>query len=110
MYAGNYGYPNNPAGSQYNGGAPPPGSQNSPMQPGTSSNQIMYNAQQFPMGAQSTAAFPGNPSMMAGVGPSGMMQNSGMSHMGAANGQSKLAFLASCRCSMTASCRFLVLS
>ncbi|KAJ8122961.1 hypothetical protein ONZ43_g978 [Nemania bipapillata] len=87
MYAGNYGYPNNPAGSQYNGGAPPPGSQNSAMQPGTSSNQIMYNAQQFPMGAQSTAPFPGNPSMMAGVGPSGMMQNTGMPHMGAANGQ-----------------------
>ncbi|KAI0863692.1 hypothetical protein F4860DRAFT_47586 [Xylaria cubensis] len=87
MYAG-YGYPNNPAGSpQYNGGAPPPGSQNPVMQPGTSSNQMMYNAQQFPMGAQSAAAFPGNPNMMAGVGPSGMMQNAGMPHMAAANGQ-----------------------
>ncbi|KAI0555506.1 hypothetical protein F4679DRAFT_172792 [Xylaria curta] len=87
MYAG-YGYPNNPAGSpQYNGAAPPPGSQNPAMQPGTSSNQMMYNAQQFPMGAQSAAAFPGNPNMMAGVGPSGMMQNTGMPHMAAANGQ-----------------------
>ncbi|KAJ8125687.1 hypothetical protein O1611_g7952 [Lasiodiplodia mahajangana] len=88
MYAGNYGYPNNPAGSpQYNGGAPPPGSQNSAMQPGTAPNPMMYNAQQFPMGAQSAAGFPGNPNMMAGVGPSGMMQNAGMPHMGAANGQ-----------------------
>ncbi|KAI1119443.1 hypothetical protein F5Y14DRAFT_3413 [Nemania sp. NC0429] len=88
MYAANYGYPNNPAGSpQYNGGAPPPGSQNSAMQPGTSSNQMMYNAQQFPMGAQSAAGFPGNPNMMASVGPPGMMQNTGMSHMGPANGQ-----------------------
>ncbi|KAI1177481.1 hypothetical protein F4777DRAFT_577042 [Nemania sp. FL0916] len=88
MYAGNYGYPNNPAGSpQYNGGAPPPGSQNSAMQPGTSSNQMMYNPQQFPMGAQSAAPFPGNPNMMAGVGAPGMMQNPSMPHMGAANGQ-----------------------
>ncbi|KAI1277546.1 hypothetical protein F5Y07DRAFT_89555 [Xylaria sp. FL0933] len=88
MYAGNYGYPNNPAGSpQYNGGAPPPGSQNSAMQPGTSSNQMMYNAQQFPMGAQSVTAFPGNPNMMAGVAPPGMMQNTGMPHMANANGQ-----------------------
>ncbi|KAI1130513.1 hypothetical protein F5Y10DRAFT_114597 [Nemania abortiva] len=88
MYAGNYGYPNNPAGSpQYNGGAPPPGSQSSAMQPGTAPNPMMYNAQQFPMGAQSAAGFPGNPNMMAGVGPSGMMQNTGMPHMGAANGQ-----------------------
>ncbi|KAJ2970315.1 hypothetical protein NUW58_g9732 [Xylaria curta] len=87
MYAG-YGYPNNPAGSpQYNGSAPPPGSQNSAMQPGASSNQMMYNTQQFPMGAQSAAAFPGNPNMMAGVGPSGMMQNTGMPHMAGANGQ-----------------------
>ncbi len=105
MYAGNYGYPNNPAGSpQYNGGAPHPGSQNSAMQPGTSSNQMMYNAQQFPMGAQSGTAFPGNPSMMAGVAPPGMMQNTGMPHMANANGQSKLAFLPSQLCSITAFC------
>ncbi|KAI1426807.1 hypothetical protein F5Y12DRAFT_234144 [Xylaria sp. FL1777] len=88
MYAGNYGYPNNPVGSpQYNGGAPPPGSQSSAMQPGTSSNQMMYNAQQFSMAAQSGTAFPGNPSMMAGVAPPGMMQNTGMPHMANANGQ-----------------------
>ncbi|KAI8635211.1 hypothetical protein F5Y19DRAFT_4047 [Xylariaceae sp. FL1651] len=88
MYAGNYGYPNNAAGSPpYNGGAPPPGSQNSAMQPGAAPNQMMYNAQQFPMGAQSAAAFPGNPNMMPGVGPAGMMQNTGMPHMAAANGQ-----------------------
>jgi hypothetical protein len=87
MYAGNYGYPNNPAGpSQFNGGAPHPGSQNSAMQPGTPSNQMMYNTQQFPMGAQS-GAFPGNPGMMAGVGPPGMMQNTGMPHMAGPNGQ-----------------------
>ena len=89
MYAGNYGYPNNPAGSPQYHGAPPPGSQNSAMQPGTSSNQMMYNAQQFPMGAQSGTAFPGNPNMMAGVAPPGMMQNTGMPHMANANGQSK---------------------
>ncbi|TGJ84915.1 hypothetical protein E0Z10_g3810, partial [Xylaria hypoxylon] len=88
MYAGNYGYPNNPAGSpQYNGGAPHPSSQNSAMQPGTSSNQMMYNAQQYPMGAQSAAAFPGNSNMMAGVAPPGMMQNTGMPHMATPNGQ-----------------------
>ncbi|KAJ3576312.1 hypothetical protein NPX13_g3739 [Xylaria arbuscula] len=87
MYAGNYGYPNNPAGSPQYNGAPPPGSQNSAMQPGTSSNQMMYNAQQFPMGAQSGTAFPGNPNMMAGVAPPGMMQNTGMPHMANANGQ-----------------------
>ncbi|KAI0516729.1 hypothetical protein F5B22DRAFT_606303 [Xylaria bambusicola] len=88
MYAGNYGYPNNPAGSPQYNGAPPPGSQqNSAMQPGTASNQMMYNAQQFPMGAQPGTAFPGNPNMMAGVAPPGMMQNTGMPHMANANGQ-----------------------
>ncbi|KAI1304560.1 hypothetical protein F5Y03DRAFT_173558 [Xylaria venustula] len=88
MYAGNYGYPNNPAGSQqYNGGAPPPGSQNSAMQPGASPNQMIYNAQQFPMGVQPGTAFPGNPNMMAGVAAPGMMQNTSMPHMANANGQ-----------------------
>jgi hypothetical protein len=67
------------------------------MQPGTAPNQMMYNAQQqFPMGTQSAAAFPGNPNMMAGVGLGGMMQNTGMPHMAAANGQSKLGFLPLC--------------
>ncbi|KAI2635448.1 hypothetical protein GGS21DRAFT_515901 [Xylaria nigripes] len=94
MYAGNYGYPNTPAGSSpYNGGAPPPGSQGAVMHPGAAPNQMMYNAQQFPMGAQSAAGFPGNPNMMAGVGPSGMMQSTGMPQMAAVNGQSKRASL-----------------
>ncbi|KAI0147605.1 hypothetical protein GGR57DRAFT_247964 [Xylariaceae sp. FL1272] len=87
MYGGNYGYPNNAAAGSppYNGGAPPPGSQNSVMQPGSAPNQMMYNHQQYPMGPQS---FPGNPNMMpgGGGGPTGMMQN-GMPHMAAANGQ-----------------------
>jgi hypothetical protein len=106
MYAGNYGYPNNAAVGQqpYNGGAPHPGSQNSSLQPGTAPNQMMYNAQQFPMAAHSAAGFAGNPNMMAGVGPAGMMQNTGMPHMAAANGQSKLAFLPSRLCSTRAIC------
>lgn len=44
------------------------------------------------MGPQGAAAsaFPGAPNMMPGVGPAGaMMQNTGMPHMAAANGQSK---------------------
>ncbi|KAK9770313.1 putative Glutamine repeat protein-1 [Seiridium cardinale] len=88
MYAANYGFPN---------GAPP--SQN-PQMPGQGPNpnqqpqqqQMMYNPQQFPMAAQG-GAFPGNPNvnMMPGAGPAGgMMQNAGMPHMAAANGQSKL--------------------
>ncbi|KAI1341572.1 hypothetical protein F5Y15DRAFT_360889 [Xylariaceae sp. FL0016] len=92
MYAGNYGFPNNAAASQYNG-APPSAPQNSSMQqPG---NPIMYNNQPFPMAAQGPtgagpgpgAAFPGNPNMMPGAGPAAMMQNTGMPHMAAANGQ-----------------------
>ena len=51
---------------------------------------MMYNPQQFPMGAQpSHGGFPGAPNMMPGAGPAGMMQNTGMQHMAAANGQSK---------------------
>lgn len=61
---------------------------------------MMYNAQQFPMGAQSAAGFPGNPNMMASVGPPGMMQNTSMSHMGPANGQRKLALPPLCVYSM----------
>ncbi|KAI6093519.1 hypothetical protein F4821DRAFT_252523 [Hypoxylon rubiginosum] len=90
MYAGNYGFPNAvpPAGSQYNGGAPHSASQNPHLQPGQGPpNQAsMYNQQQFPMGAQPGVAFPGAPNMMAGPGPAGMMQNTGMPHMAAANG------------------------
>lgn len=91
MYAGNYGYPNNAAAGSppFNGNAPPPVSQNSAMQPGTAPSQMMYNSQPFPMGAQSSGAFPPNSNMMAGVGPAGMMQNTGMPHMPAGNGQSK---------------------
>ncbi|KAF3026897.1 hypothetical protein E8E14_015106 [Neopestalotiopsis sp. 37M] len=50
---------------------------------------MMYNHQQFPMGAPG-GAFPGGPNvnMMPGGGPAGgMMQNAGMPHMAAANGQ-----------------------
>ncbi|KAI2618816.1 hypothetical protein GGR54DRAFT_143869 [Hypoxylon sp. NC1633] len=90
MYASNYGFPNAvpPAGSQYNGGAPHSASQNPHLQPGQSPpNQTsMYNPQQFPMGAQPAVGFPGVPSMMPGPGPAGMMQNTGMPHMAAANG------------------------
>ncbi|KAI5926737.1 hypothetical protein F4810DRAFT_653296 [Camillea tinctor] len=88
MYAGNYGFPNAAAGSPYNT-APPPGSQNNHLQPGSGPNQMMYNPQQFPMGTQAGAGFPGNPNMMPVAGPAGMMQNTGMPHMAAANGQSK---------------------
>ncbi|CAJ2502145.1 Uu.00g049980.m01.CDS01 [Anthostomella pinea] len=90
MYAGNYGFPNNAAaaaaGSPYNG-APPPGSQNTPLQPGSAPNHMMYNSQQFPMGVPPGAGFPGNPNAMPGAGPAGMMQSTGMPHMAAANGQ-----------------------
>ncbi|KAI1448182.1 hypothetical protein F5Y02DRAFT_337333 [Annulohypoxylon stygium] len=90
MYAGNYGFPNAvpPAGSQYNGGAPHSASQNPHLQPGQGPpNQAsMYNPQQFPMGAQPGVGFPGAPNMMPGPSPAGMMQNTGMPHMAAANG------------------------
>ncbi|KAI1409134.1 hypothetical protein F5Y13DRAFT_170871 [Hypoxylon sp. FL1857] len=90
MYAGNYGFPNAvpPAGSQYNGGAPHSASQNPHLQPGQGppNQPSMYNPQQFPMGAQPGVAFPGAPNMMPGPGPAGMMQNTGMPHMAAANG------------------------
>ena len=89
MYSAPYGYPN-PAGGPVFNGAPP--QQNHHMQPGPSPNQpqqMMFNPQQFPIGAQG-AHFPTgpNPAMMGGVGPAGMMQNAAMPHM-AANGQSK---------------------
>lgn len=90
MYSAPYGYPN-PAGGPTFNGAPP--QQNPHLQPGPSPGQpqqMMYNPQQFPMGAQG-GHFPAapNPAMMGGAGPAGMMQNTGMPHMGA-NGQSKL--------------------
>jgi len=93
MYSNPYGgYPNGPGGQAFNG-APPP--QNPHLQPGPSQNQppqMMYNTQQFPMGAQGGGHFPGasNPAMMGGAGPAGMMQNPAMPHM-ATNGQSKLS-------------------
>lgn len=74
MYAGNYGFPN---------AVPPAGSQPGQVPPNQAS---MYNPQQFPMGAQPGVAFPGAPNMMPGPGPAGMMQNTGMPHMAAANG------------------------
>ncbi|KAI1107435.1 hypothetical protein F4804DRAFT_160355 [Jackrogersella minutella] len=91
MYAGNYGFPNAvpPAGSQYNGGAPHSASQNPHLQPGQGppNQPSMYNhQQQFPMGAQPGPGFPGAPNMIPGPGPAGMMQNTGMPHMAAANG------------------------
>lgn len=48
---------------------------------------MMFNPQQFPMGAQG-GHFPAgpNPAMMGAAGPAGMMQNAAMQHMGA-NGQ-----------------------
>ena len=87
MYSAPYGFPNAAAGPTFNGA--PPG-QNPHMQPGPGPNQpqqMMYNPQQFPMGAQ--GPFPGGPNqaaMMPGAGPAGMMQNPGMP-MGP-NGQS----------------------
>ncbi|KAK3319308.1 hypothetical protein B0H66DRAFT_533811 [Apodospora peruviana] len=88
MYSTPYGYPN-PAGGPAFNGAPPP--QNPHLQPGPSQGQpqqMMYNTQQFPMGAQGGGHFPGgpNPAMMGGAGPAGMMQNAALPHM-AANGQ-----------------------
>ncbi len=86
MYSAQYGFPN-AAGPAYNG-AP---QQNSHLQRGPGPNQpqqMMFNPQQFPMGAQ--GPFPGAPNMMPGPGPAGMMQNAAMPHV-AANGQSKFA-------------------
>ncbi|SPQ25236.1 da50d51f-ff8f-459f-8231-5fd03a86e7c7 [Thermothielavioides terrestris] len=92
MYSAPYGYPNPAAGPIFNG-APPQGAH---LQPGPSPNQpqqIMYNAQQFPVPGQ-PGAFPAgpNPAMMGGGagGPAGMMQNAAMPHM-AANGH-QMAF------------------
>ena len=86
MYSAAYGF-QNAAGPAFNGA--PPG-QNPQMQPGLAPNQpqqqMMYNPQQFPMGAQ--GPFPGNPNMMPGAASASMMQNAAMPHM-AANGQSK---------------------
>jgi hypothetical protein len=90
MYSAPYGYPN-PAGGPAFNGAPP--QQNPHLQPGPSQSQpqqMMFNPQQFPMGAQGGHFQAGpNPAMMGGAGPAGMMQNTAMPHM-AANGQSKL--------------------
>jgi hypothetical protein len=84
MYANNYGFPNGAQPSQ-NPHLPAQGP--NPNQP--PQQQMMYNPQQFPMGAQGPP-FPGAPNMMPGAGPAGgMMQNPGMPHMTAANGQSK---------------------
>ncbi|KAI0482861.1 hypothetical protein GGR56DRAFT_211160 [Xylariaceae sp. FL0804] len=80
MYAGNYGFPNNAAASPYSGAPPPAHQQNTPP------TQIMYNSHQFPLGPQPGAGFPGNPNMMPGAGPAGMMPNPAMPHM-ASNGQ-----------------------
>jgi hypothetical protein len=97
MYQGGYGFPNAGGGGPAFNGAPPP--QNHHMQPGPGQGQpqqqMMYNTQQFPMGAQG-GHFQGgpNPAMMGAAGPAGMMQNAAMpQHMAAAaaaNGQSKL--------------------
>jgi hypothetical protein len=87
MYSAPYGYPN-PAGGPAFNGAPP--QQNPHLQPGPSQSQpqqMMFNPQQFPMGAQGGHFQAGpNPAMMGGAGPAGMMQNTAMPHM-AANGQ-----------------------
>ncbi|KAK3906307.1 hypothetical protein C8A05DRAFT_11937 [Staphylotrichum tortipilum] len=103
MYSTPYGYPNAAARPIFNGGAPPP--QGAHLQPAPSPNQaqqqMMYNAQQFPMpGAGQPGPFPpgSNPALMGapGGGPGGggaggpatMMQNAAMPpHMAAANGQ-----------------------
>ncbi|RYP90587.1 hypothetical protein DL770_003254 [Monosporascus sp. CRB-9-2] len=106
MYSTNFGFPNAAAVATGPYGAPP-GSQNHQQQPGQAhlnqpqqqhqhqhphqqqQQHMMYNPQQFSMGAQPSAgAFPGAPNMMPGAGPAGMMQNTGMQHMAAANGQS----------------------
>jgi hypothetical protein len=86
MYAGNYGYPN--------ASAPPPGqgpnmNQSSPQQQQQQQQQqMMYNSQQqSPMGPQG-GGFPGGPNMVPGAGPAGVMQNPGVPHMAAGNGQS----------------------
>ena len=76
-----------PYGGHFNGATPP----NPHLQPAPGPNQpqqMMYNPQQFPMGAQ--GPFPGGPNVMPAAGPAGMMQNTAMPHM-AANGQSKLS-------------------
>src|SRR3569833_768954 len=94
MYSAPYGYPK-AAGPTFNG-APPP--QNPHLQPGPMPNQpqqMMYNSQQFPMGAQ--GPYPNAPNMMPGAGPAAaMMQNTAMPHM-AANGQSTFLFSSSRR-------------
>lgn len=88
MYSAPYGYPNAPGGSVFNG-APPLGAHLQPSPSPTQPQQMMYNAQQFPMVSQ-PGHFPGgpNPAMMGGAGHAGMMQNAAMPHM-APNGQSK---------------------
>jgi len=90
MYSAPYGYPNAPA-PVFNG-AP---QQNPHMQPGPNQQQqMMYNPQQLPMGAQ--GMMPGGPNMMPGAAPGNMMPNPGMPHM-APNGQSMFAFSSSSR-------------
>ena len=84
MYSAPYGYQNpNAAGQAFNGAPHPPNHMQAGPSPGQP--QMMYNPQQFPMGAQ--AGFPGAPNMMPGAGPAAMMQNPAMQHM--PNGQSK---------------------
>jgi hypothetical protein len=105
MYQAPYGFQNAAGPGAFNGAAPPQGSH---LQPGPAPNPnqpMMYNPQQFPMGAQ--GPFPGGPNMMPGAGAAGMMQNAGMPHM-AANGQSKSA-ISSPRCADRACCPMLAM-
>ncbi|KAL2129507.1 hypothetical protein VTI74DRAFT_7657 [Chaetomium olivicolor] len=88
MYSAPYGYPNAAAGPIFNG-APPQGAHLQPVPSPGQQQQMMYNAQQFPMAGQPGAFSAGpNPAAMmgGGAGPAGMMQNGGMPHM-TANGQ-----------------------
>lgn len=90
MYAPNYGFPNAAAGQQaFNGATPhpqgahmPPGAGGpGPQQPPQPQQQMMLNAQQFPMGpGQGQFVGPQGPGMMPGMNPA-MMQNPGMQQM-----------------------------
>ncbi|KAK2072338.1 hypothetical protein P8C59_006697 [Phyllachora maydis] len=98
MYAGQFGYTDTAGGASFNG-APHP--RNPHMQPGLSQNlhqhqhhhqprqqhqQIMYNAQQYPITSQAGTFSSGpSPAMLGGPGPAGAMRNAAMPHLAANN-------------------------
>ena len=79
MYAPNYGFGGASNAQAYNGPS-------NPHQPGQQPQHMMYNPQQY--GAHQSPYTASMAGMNPGAGGLGIMQNSGMTHMGGGNGMS----------------------